>query len=90
VLDSARNEHVRGDGVGRVGRKRALVRSREACDDMVPLPRYSTVAAFPAGPVARGTHCGDRGPHAKGRRGNREFDEDGVGYYAPSAAVVEW
>ena len=49
-------------------------------DDMVPLPRYSTVAGIPlAGFAAEGTDRRDRRAHAQGRRGDCEFAEDGIG-----------
>ena len=49
-------------------------------DDMVPLPRYSTVAGIPLPEsAAQGTDRRDRGADAQGRRGNRESAEDGIG-----------
>ncbi len=49
-------------------------------DDMVPLPRYSTVAGIPsARSAAKGKNRRHCGSHAQGWRGNREPAEDGIG-----------
>ncbi len=49
-------------------------------DDMVPLPRYSTVAGIPLPDLLpQENDRRHRGAHAQGRRGDRQPFEDGIG-----------
>ena len=91
VLDSARMSAFVADGTESIGGEYSCFVLGGHGDDMVPLPRYSTVAGIPLPdllPKERSTRSWSA--RARAAREIVNLLEDRSAYYAPSAAAVKW